>query len=207
MSKKLGDNTTSSSTYFNNGIFIENIKIEKATDKSNYPTRPRDPINVIGDKGFAPQLCIELEYEGKKKFIFGNFEYSEDKISGKKKYLGWKRYNNAVWSLLYNVYKDEAEINDDDSIPEKLIKGLVGKEIIILRYCIGGDANTGKPLFKDFFVIKNKSEESELLGIFNNKAPSLTKYDPNYFDLYYKQVNEANASFNPNEPEKDDLPF
>lgn len=201
MPKKLDDNSVNSnSKYFERGIFVDLITIDSVVDKSNYPLSPTAEKKTIGNNGFAPELCLEIMSNDRKLYIFGKFEYRKDVISGNTKYIGWKKAGNSVWNLLYVLFKDKAEINDDDTIPEKLLKAMVGKKFYKLRYCVGIDDKTNKPAFNDYnyFTDGDKEENAELLY---NKFMTSNRYnyDPNAYDnyMYIQRAFNSNYPDNP----------
>ena len=197
MPKKLNDNSVNSnSKYFDTGVFVDLIKIDNVVDKSNYPLSPTANKKTIGNKGFEPELCLEITSNDKKIYIFGKFEYREDTISGKTKYVGWKRANNSVWNLLYVLFGDKAEINDDDTIPERLLKEMVGKKFYKLRYCIGMDDKTNKPAFRDFSYFTNGDKEENAEVLFNKFANS-DRFNYDYDPIAYENYVYVQKTFNP----------
>lgn len=213
MAKVLSDNSVSDNkkySYMGNGIFIEKIKIESVVDKSNYPLAPVNPKNTIGNNGYAPELCLVISEGERNYYIFGNYDYNEDKISGNKKYKGWKRSGNSVWSLLFTLLGDKAIINDNDTIPSSTLYLLKDKEFYKLRYCIGGDKDTGKPLFKDYPYFEsadNEENKNKLYEKFIKSYYAQNYHDPNYYDEYSHMKEYSSSSPNNENGKDNDLPF
>ena len=206
MPKQLGDNTTSNSRYFQRGIFVDKAKIISVEDLSNYPKKPGAEIKTIGNKNFAPDLCLKIKVNTgieMDMYVFGKFNYKVDPISGKKQeYLGWKAKHNAVQNLLFKLLGTNAVINDDDSIPQSTLNKLEGLEFYRLRYCQPREKMyEGRPSFQTWNVFERAVDGNDeiLYKEFLKSAGSLKDYDPNLFDEYNDQQKTDETRFKPEE--------
>lgn len=187
MPKVLGDNTQSEFRMVDAGLYLEKVTIKSVEDFSNYPLKKGEK-KTIGKNGFEPELCLKItSNDDRDYFIFGQFNWKIDPISGKKmEYKGWKKTNNGVWNLLYNLL-GEFTIGDDDSIPDFVLKKLINKSFYKLKFCAGLDATTGEMKLKDYNVYKNadspKADEI-LLDLFYNDKYFYKKYDRNSAENY-----------------------
>lgn len=219
MAVKLNDSEQGSSNgsqkYMGEGVFIEPTTISRVEDFSNYPTRTDEPVKTF-NSGRESELCLIVYYKARpedeserKMFLFGNFKWETDYVSGKKKkFLGWNPKNNSVQSFLYRMTEGKIEINDDFTIPETALKSLEGKTFYKLKYCTGArlDEPT-KPNFQDFpsvMLIDKEGEDLNKKGLYQEflkQVPYLenakkNRYDSKFYDLSRKQQDNADTSFN-----------
>jgi len=213
MPKTMGDSVGGESKYFKNGVFVDKVTIASIKDISNYPLKPKQVKNTIGQNNFEPELCLEIVVDTgsfeKKMVLFGYFDWKKDSVAGNK-YKGWKRGGNSVQSFLARLSPNEKfTLNDDDTIPEKLLLNLVGKEFFKLRYCVGSYTKDGeeKPSFQDYKKIQLYDEAEEnadkLYSEFKKSLGWIKDYDPFYYDKWSKATMD-NDTFDPSEFSNDD---
>lgn len=207
MSKVMHDSTGGSSVYYGNGVFIDKCTITSIEDKSNYPTRKDLPKKTIGQNAFEPELCLIVNLEDGRKFtIFGQFDYNTDRVSGKQVYKGWRNSGNAVQSFLARMSGGKFEVGNDDTILEKTLNNLIGKEFYKLRYCVGSyeTADGEKPSFKDYRKVRpvDDGNDKELYAEFLKGVSYLKGYDPNYFEKW-RDSSDQDTKFNTNDFEDD----
>lgn len=208
MGKTMHDTTGSNSVYYNNGVFIDKCTIASIEDKSNYPTRKDLPTKTLGQNDFKPELCLLVKTEDGRTFtVFGQFDYAKDQISGKEIYKGWKKKGNAVQSFIARLSGGTFEINDDDTIPQKVLNRLLGKEFYKLRYCVGSynSPEGEKPSFRDYRKIQpvEEGKDKELHQEFLKGLSFIKGYDPNYFEKW-RDANDDSTSFEPGNLEEGD---
>ena len=186
MAVKLTDPTTkeSDSLSFGIGVFVNKAVIEEIEDVSG---------EEVGKNGYIPEIGLKLtlnigqEFKPKL-FLFG--KYDRDK-NGEIK--GWKKYND-VGIFLSRVLGDEAEINDDFTIPQAVIDKLKFKEIWRLSYCAG--SYNDRPSFNTFGRIANVNTPPEdLFKEFENRMPWIKDYTPDVWEAHNQQKEDNATSF------------
>lgn len=200
MARDLNDNSTSNTKYFGNGIFTDRCRIVSVEDLSNYPKKPGE-IKTLGKNGWAPELCLSLVIDSgieMKMNILGNYNWKEDPISGKKiEYLGWKKNGNAVQNLIVKLGLGKNAVLDDDSINPAVLKAMVGKEFIRLRYCETKDKMyNGKPSTKIWNIFNNVYEGADEDLVVQFKKANVKGWDHNLWDDYQNEQKQKDTSFN-----------
>ncbi len=150
------------------GIALVKYEITDIIDHSNAPGKS---ISRLGKNDFVPELCIELvltsgKYEYKK-YLFGNYLWETDKISGKPTVcLGWLTKKNAIYDFLSELSDSDIQINDDFTLQSEYLKSFIGRNIFIIRY----PTENGT---KDFWLIKEATEANklELINTFHKYVP------------------------------------
>ncbi len=150
-------------------VYLVRYKIADIIDHSNAPGKSE---NKIGKKGYAPELCLELVLESEdyryNKFLFGNYEYVKDKISGKiTECKGWLLNKNQVYNFLSEFENESIKLNDDFTIQKGYLDNIIGKEIYMIKY----KSNDGYK--NDFWLIKAATEQGkiQLLEAFEKYLP------------------------------------
>jgi len=204
MPKNLGDNSISNTRYFGKGVFTDKCRIITVEDFSNYPKKPNSEVKSMGANGWQPELCLKLVIDSgieMKMNVLGNYNWKTDPVSGKKlSYLGWKKAGNGVQNLIFELGLGEGAVNDDDSIAQKVLNAMPGKEFIRLRYCQTKDKDyEGKPSFQTWYAVSGLYEgaEEDLVAKFNKVSAKIKKYDPLHFDDYNEEQKVKGDSFNP----------
>lgn len=191
---KLGNPEASNSTKVGKGIYLKKYSIANVEDYSNVPNKP---IKTIGQKGFQPEICLKLYLlaEGMEKpfemYLFG--KYKKDKVTGE--ILNWDAFNNHVQFFLYNMF-GEFEINNDFSIPQRLLLLLNGKQVQALSYVKDYDVNEKKLRYQTYSKLFNINTSIEdIMAQWNKDLPYNRKYNPKAVDIY----EEDNTNFNSEE--------
>lgn len=150
-------------------ISIVRYTIEDIVDHSN-PPGVKD--YTIGNKGFTPELCIELKLRSDKftynKYLFGNYLWKTDEISDKQiECMGWNTKKNQLYNVLSELTNDDIALNDNFTIQESYLKSFVGKDIFILKYVTTDEHN------KDFWFITLATEPNKykMLDLFEQYTP------------------------------------
>lgn len=211
MAQDLNDNSVSNSKYHGQGIFTDRCKIISVEDLSNYPKRP-GPAKTLGEKGWEPELCLKLVIDSGMEMtmnVLGNYNWKQDPVTGKKlEYIGWKQRGNAVQNLIVKLGLGTGAKFDDDTINPNVLKAMVGREFIRLRYCQGKEKMyEGKPSTQTWNIFSSVYEgaEEDLVGQF--KQANLKKWDHNLWEDYQEEQKKKEVSFNPAEfaPGEDDV--
>lgn len=113
------------------GAYLKKGRITSVVEHSNYPNQLE--VRTIGANGFKPEICLEVIFKDddfeKKLFLFGKFKKnSKDMITG------WDSFLNNVQRLLAKLLGNEAQIEEDLSIPPEVLKKLEGKEFQYVNY-------------------------------------------------------------------------
>ena len=148
------------------GAYIKVGTITAVEDFSNYPNA-EGSNKVYGKNGFEPELCLVVKFKtddfDRQVTLFG--KYKRNKDQGIK---GWDPWNNTVQRLLYKILGSEAMINDDFSIPQRVLEFLVGKEFKFVNYIssntyIDKDGNTqySYQIWSRLFNVNQTQEEIE----------------------------------------------
>lgn len=209
------DENQGSGTKIGKGAYINNFVIKKIEDKSNYPGSDK-PLNFFKSGGKAELYLIlymedvDNQFE-KQLHLFGKFK--RDK-KNEELIIGWDNWMNGVQRLLYKVLGDQSEIDTADySIPEDVLKKLVGKEIRVISYITDKqyEANDGSMKYQwDQFpkVFDGSATDEEVQEEWNNNIQWYLdngKYVPSIVDQQETEFNHganANNSETQNESEQ-----
>lgn len=195
---KLTNNEQSDYVKVGTGAYIKEGKIIDVIDHSNYPNAKE--VKTIGTNGFQPELCLEIKYitddYERKMMVFGNF-----KKNTKGMIVSWDGWNNNVQRILYKLLGEEAEIEENLSIPPDVLRKLWDKEFKYISYQSNRTYNTEdgeKYAFQTFpkiFSLAESKEEIETEWISN--LPYIKDYAPEIAENRTKQA--KNPSFKADE--------
>lgn len=150
--------------------------VTEIIDNSNAPGKSDI---TLGKNGFVPEICLTVNLESGKytytKYLYGNYEWEKDKISGKELACkGWLLKKNQVYDFLSEL-SDNIVLNDDFTLQAEYLKSLIGSEVYILRY----PDNEGK--LRDYWMIKKATEQNKLLllNTFESYPPKNYKFSNN----------------------------
>ena len=167
------------------GALIKTASIINVIDYSNYPNQTE--VKVYGKNGFTPELCLEIKfqdesYEGKMS-LFGKF-----KKNSKGLITAWDPWNNNVQRLLAKLLGEQAQIEDNLSIPQDVLDKLLAKEFKYVNYITNrtyqsdnGEKNSWQKWGK-IFTIEQTTEE--ITEEWNNNLPYLNDYSPESLQNY-----------------------
>jgi hypothetical protein len=131
--KTLPNKKSAAKNYYK-GFYLNKYKIVKIEDLSNKPGR--NDI-IIGSKGFAPDICLNVTFESDKyryeRYLFGNYLYQKDSVTGDK-VVGWDTKRNAVYDFICELYDSDVKLTDDYLVHPEILDSLIGKEVWMIRY-------------------------------------------------------------------------
>ena len=165
------------------GASVKTGKITAVTDFSNYPMQ--EEKKTIGEKGFTPDLCLVADFKvddfEKKLYVFGKFKRNDKGLITK-----WDSWNNNVQRLLAKLLGDQAEIEENLSIPPDVLLKLVGKEFKYVNYISNrtyqsddGEKNSWQIWGKVFSLSQSLDE---MIEEWNANLPYINDYAPEVLD-------------------------
>lgn len=195
----LNDNSSSDSfgEKIGTGVYIKIGEVKSVVDHSNYP-KAEGEKKTIGNKGFEPELCLEIEFAvddyKKKVMLFGNFKRNSNGLV-----TGWDGWNNNVQRLLYKLLGNQAELEEDLSIPNDVLQKLIGKQFKFISYQSNREYESqdgtkyAYQTFPKIFTVSDTKDEINNEWI--NQLPYVRDYAPEIAEERAKQ----STSFKPDD--------
>lgn len=203
MGQKLTDNTNETGGIeIATGVYAKEVIIKSIENHSNHPNNPEI---FYTKSGFEPEILLVVTYDtgmgfDKQLWLFG--KYIADKVTGKVK--GWVSRGNDVQRLLRVLFGEFAEINDDFSIPDSLLKKAVAKSFTVIDYVSGWyNEKPSYDTWSKVFPFETRQETIE--EEWRNNVKWIKKYSPNIVKEYREKKVLEDTSFDKDQFQNEDV--